>query len=291
MKHIKRVLVILLALLLILSFTGCQELLDAMEDKELRGYTEAMLDAIAENDFDRGYALVRDVATEADFRSLMSTLGEIFADEKAYELVPLSVYQNRSITNGEAVDVSQATYMMTVGSARYIVEVATHSSYENLSTFYVSLYENTDYYSTGTLGAMEGANPFQWIMLLSNLIPIALTIFAFVDACRRKIKQKPLWIAIILVGFAAVGATLGPTQFNLNFDIGWLFKYSAMILYGGGTMLFRLMLPVGAILYFALRKKLVIEHTPEVDEWHIEENGAPMPGEPREATDDGREDG
>ena len=55
--------------------------------------------------------------------------------------------------------------------------------------FYVTPYEQTDYYLTGTVGTMSGANTLQWVFLLLNVIPIGFTIFAFVDCCRQKIQR------------------------------------------------------------------------------------------------------
>ncbi|MBE6555909.1 MAG: hypothetical protein E7663_06785 [Ruminococcaceae bacterium] len=280
MKHMGRIMMIVLALLLLLSCMGCSQLLDAVEDEELRGYTEAMLDAIVENDLDAGYALIDDVCTKAEFRSLLTALRQLFGNADTYELEPLAIYRNRSIQDGETVDSVQASYMMTVGTERYVIDVATHSTCENLAAFYVTPYEKTDYYRTGELGAMEGANALQWVMLLSNLISIALVVFALIDACRRKIQRKPLWIVLILLALVTVGITLGATRLNFNFNLAWLLGYSALILYGGGTTVFRVMLPLGAILYFILRKQLVVKPAPEVVGEPIPEEQAPPPSEP-----------
>lgn len=256
MKHDRRFILFALAAFLLLSCIGCSRVPGFMENKELRGYTEAMLNAMIDNDYDAGYALVADVCTEAEFHSLFTETCELFGDADTYELMLLNISQNRSFNNGETVRSAQASYRMTVGSERYIITVAMHSSYEKLASFYINDYEKTDYYRTGELGTMEGANAFQWAILLSNAVSVALIAFTLVDACRRKIKLKPLWIVLILLGLVSVGMTLGAGQFRFNFNMGWLFSYSALILCGGGTTVFRVMLPVGAIVYLILRNRL-----------------------------------
>ncbi len=266
MKHILRIVMLVLVASVLLLCTGCSQMLGAMEDKELRGYTETMLDAIIEDEYDVGYALVDDVCTSEEFSSMFTAARKLFGDADAYELTPIGFYRNRSVNNGETVDSVQTVYVMTVNSQNYVVDVTTHSTYEHLSSFHISPYENTNYYRTGELGAMKSANALQWVMLLSNIISIALIAFALVDSCRRNIKRKPLWIALIALGLVTVGVTFATNRFNFNLAINWLFKYSALILYGGGTTVFQVMLPVGAIAYFVLRHKLVIKSAPEVTE-------------------------
>lgn len=266
MKFTRKIMAVMLTVFLILSSTGCSKLLDVMEDEELRGYTETMLDAIVENDYAAGYALVDDVCTAADFSSMFTAVREMFGNSDTYEIEPLSIYRNRSINNGETVDMIQASYMVTVSSERYVVNVTMHSTYDNLSSFSITPYEKTNYFRTGELDTMEGANAFQWMILLSNIISLALIVFALVDSCRRKIKRKPLWIVIIALGLVSVGVTRGATGLNFNFNVGWLFAYSALILYGGGATVFRVMLPLGAILYLVLRSRLVVKPAPKVSE-------------------------
>ena len=274
MKRMGRAMMLLLAVVLLLACTGCSQLLGAMEDEELRGYTETMLDAVFQNDYATAYALVDDVCTEADFRALFTALRELFGDADTSGLELLQIYRNRSLSNGESVDSVRASYGMTVSEERYVIDVARHSSCESLAAFYVTPYEKTDHYRTGELGAMGGANALQWVMLLSNFIAIALIVFALTDALRREIKRKPRWIVFIALGLVTVGATLGASQLQFNFNIGWLFAYSAFILYGGGTTVFRVMLPVGAIVYLISRNSLVVKPVPQVKQ---EQSEAQMP--------------
>ena len=46
--------------------------------------------------------------------------------------------------------------------------------------------------------------------------------------------------------------------------MGWITAYSALIRYGSGTVMLRLMLPVGTIIYFAMRRSLLKESTPAI---------------------------
>ena len=57
-------------------------------------------------------------------------------------------------------------------------------------------------------------------------------------------------ILVLLFGFFTVGVTISDSMFRTNFNLSWITAYSALIRYGSGTMVARLMLPVGAIAYF-----------------------------------------
>ena len=96
------------------------------------------------------------------------------------------------------------------------------------------------------------------------MIAIGFTVFALVDCSRQKIKKKALWILLLLLGFISLGATISSTSFRLNFNVGWITAYSALIRYGSGTVMLRLMLPVGTIIYFAMRRSLLKESTPAI---------------------------
>ena len=117
-------------------------------------------------------------------------------------------------------------------------------------TFMLTPYEDTDYSSTGTLGRMKGASPVQWLFLLLNVVSLAVAAYAIVDCARRKVEKKVLWILVLLFGFFTVGVTISDSMFRTNFNLSWITAYSALIRYGSGTMVARLMLPVGAIAYF-----------------------------------------
>ena len=133
-----------------------------------------------------------------------------------------------------------------------------------LNSFYLTPYEKTDYYFTGTLNNLKDATGAQWGFLLLNVIAIGFTVFALVDCSRQKIKKKALWILLLLLGFISLGATISSTSFRLNFNVGWITAYSALIRYGSGTVMLRLMLPVGTIIYFAMRRSLLKESTPAI---------------------------
>jgi hypothetical protein len=226
------------------------------ENPELRQDTEAMLSALTRDDFAGAYSLVRDLCTEAEFAPAYDQMRPLVAGAESYTLTLLSVSSNTNITNGDKVSTVQAVYNMESNMGRLIISVSSDSRH-GLTSFWLTPFEETDYYFTGTLPTMEKAGAGQWIMLLSNLVSIGFAVLALIDCCRHKFRKKITWILLIVLGFVTFSTTIGATGFRTNINIGWLTAYSALIRYGSGTFTFRLMIPGGAIAYFIARRSLL----------------------------------
>ena len=245
--------VCLLVLTVALLLGGCAPVLEQAENTELRQQTESMLNALLADDIQAGYALVREVCTEEEFRSIFSQMQALIGDVDTYTLTLLSVYTNIGIADGQKVRVTNAAYQMTTPQSNIVVSVRSDSRI-GMSSFYLTPYEKTDYVAVGTLKQMQGATAAQWILLLSNLLALGFTGFMLVDCCRRKLPKKVFWILLILIGFLSLGVTVSDAGFQLNFNLGWIMAYSALIRYGSGRWVFRLMLPVGAFSYWIARR-------------------------------------
>ena len=258
---VKSVCVIILTVLILCS--GCTAVLQELENAEVRQSTEGMLDALIANDFQTAYSLVNKICTEEDFKPAFTQMQELLGNVDTYELKLLSIYTNGTITNGQKSSSVSSVYEMTTKSGRVIVSIRMDDQV-GLNSFHLTPYEKTDYYFTGTLSNLKDATGAQWGFLLLNVITIGFTVFALVDCSRQKIKKKALWILLLLLGFISLGATISSTSFRLNFNVGWITAYSALICYGSGTVMLRLMLPVGTIIYFAMRRSLLKESTPAI---------------------------
>ena len=260
-KLVRSVCVVILTVLMLCS--GCGAVLQELENAEVRQSTEEMLNALIANDFQTAYSLVSKICAEEDFKPTFTQMRELLGNADTYELKLLSIYTNGTLTNGQKLRSVNSTYEMTTNSGRVIVSVRMDDRI-GLSSFYLSPYEKTDYYFTGTLENMKDATGLQWCFLLLNVVAIGFTVFALVDCSRQKIKKKALWILVLLIGFVSVGATIAATSIRLNFNVGWITAYSALIRYGSGTVMLRLMLPVGTIVYFAMRRSLLKQSTPAI---------------------------
>ena len=249
---------IILTVLMLCS--ACTAVLQGLENKQVRQSTETMLDALIGNDFQTAHSLVRNICTEESFKQSFAQMREFLGNVDTYELKLLSIYANSSVSNGQRVNSVSSAYEMITKNDRIIVSVILDDQV-GLNSFYLTPYEKTDYYSTGTLGNMKGSSGLQWALLLLNVVVIGLSVFAIVDCCRQKIKRKALWILLLVLGFFTIGATVSSTGIKLNLNLGWITAYSALVRYGSGTVMLRLMLPLGTIIYFIARRALLKNNT------------------------------
>ena len=254
---------VLLAVLL--CFSGCAKLLQGMENPEVREDTCAMLDAVLADDLDAAYAMVSQVSTREEFVPVYEQWTDFLGGAADYELKLLSYYTNTSVSGGENTVTVQAVYEMNTESARAIVAVLVDRQL-GITGFQVAPYEQTDYYYTGLLGHMEDADIVQWGLLLSNVVAIGLTVIALVDCCRHSVKKKGLWITVLILGFMTVSVKTAASTFGIHFSFGWLLNYAALVRYGGGTTILRILVPVGAVAYLIARRKILKKDAPEVTE-------------------------
>ena len=264
MKNFRIATVLLIALSLVFLCTGCSSQdLSAYDNPEVRVRAEAMLDAILADDCPSAYSLLlKDACTESEFAGVFESMQEYTGNTEQYALNLLYIQTTTSLTNSAAGKVIYATYDMTSNGPHLVIDIGVNENFE-IIRFYVTPYEQTDYYLTGTVGTMSGANTLQWVFLLLNVIPIGFTIFAFVDCCRQKIRRKVLWLLLLVFGFFAIGFTLSSSAMRINFNLGMISVYTALILYGSGTTMIRFMIPAGAIAYFIARKSQLKKDVPQ----------------------------
>ena len=265
MKKRKILTLTAVVLAVVLCFAGCSEMYQRAENAEIHQQTRAMLDAVIANDLDAAYAMVSDVFAMEDFQPNFQVLAELVSGTEGYELEMLSYYTYSSLVNGNRTQTVQSVYEMTTETERFIVEVVI-DSYLGMTTFRMVRYEETDYYYTGLLGHMEDADIVQWGLLLSNVVAIGLTVIALVDCCRHSVKKKGLWITVLILGFMTVSVKTAASTFGIHLSFGWLLNYAALVRYGGGTTILRILVPVGAVAYLIARRKILKKDAPEVTE-------------------------
>lgn len=260
-KYFSALMCVILLILCVLC-TGCNEALQNLDSEKVREPAEAILDALIADDYNGTYALVSDICTEEEFSAAYKQMKDLLGETDDYELSLLYIYTNSSLKNGKKSSYTEAQYELTDENVRLVVSVRVDGK-DELTSFYLTPYEQTDYYTTGTLENIKELNGVQWIFLLVNVVAIGVTVFALVDCCRHKIRKKVLWILILIFGFVTVAATISSTGFVFNFNVGTITAYSALIRQGSGTLIVRLMLPVGAIWYFLARRSLLTPKPPE----------------------------
>ena len=117
-----------------------------------------------------------------------------------------------------------------------------------------------DLEATGGITSMGGANIFQWILLILSALGIALVVLMVLDCAKRQLNAKALWIIVIALGHLKAYVNTVEEELDFGWNIGALLPYSRLILYDNGMFDFLVVLPVGALVYFFLRKWLTAKY-------------------------------
>ena len=262
-KILFRLAAILMTVVLLLSFAACNPADLAEENAEVREMTEDMIDAIIAGDKNAAYQIVPDIP-QAEFDQAFDALYECLSTVESYTLTMRNI--NVNTVNG--VTQYKIVYLLETNAGDYFLESGTRTDMKGLSTFQMGTVEDNTTRFTGTLTTMKGANVAQWVLLVIGMATYAFVIWALVDCIRRKLKQKWACILMIIFGSVAFLFTVQSSGVNFNFNFLNILSYTALMVYQNppDALQLRIFVPVGAILYLALRHK-----------WTIKDEAPPVP--------------
>lgn len=261
MKNIKKILAVFFILLLCFSLASCE--LETEQGNEIKAQCKIFLDAAISEDAPAARNVLAAEMDEDAFAKAFPIICEYISGVNTYTLTQTGF--NSGIDNG--LSYYEAIFTMKTNVGNFEVRAMEVEGYEGLYNFNITSEEDLNPSYTGTITSIKGSNAFQILILLFSAVCIAFIIFALIDCCKHKMKYKPLWIIIILFGVVAFTVTLNNTDINFKARVAaMLFSYSYLQIYETGALIFNLSIPVGAIVYFFLRKKLYASATVKEEE-------------------------
>ena len=196
--------------------------------------------------------MIKETTSQEDFHAFYNQVYPSLSQIKSYELKQVGWYTN--VRNG--VKSYQTAYQMTTDSgAVWGIRLTT---VEGVNGIYgLHMQDNTEF--VDQTASLKGID---WVLKGVSILVMAFSVWMIVDCAKRKIRKKPLWIILILFGISA-GLTFGSAGFSTNFHVGLFISMSGAVVdpvLGSASM--NLVVPVGALLYFALRKRLEKKEIP-----------------------------
>lgn len=232
----------------------------------------AFVDALSKNDIEAVAPLIdEEHFPRKDLDDVFNNARQSIGAFSSYENKGISDYV-RSEQNGKTVE--SAAFRFYTDGADFCVRITRIGNSEKICELTIGSIQ------TGGVFSMEGANALQWLVLILGIATIGFTVFAFIDCARRKFKSKGTWCAIILLGVLRVGFTVNQAGFAPNAGFGLIISPSSLLTYSLGGYSLSLIIPVGAIVYLVMRKKLLRPQAPQdLDEeeslCEVEEEEAP----------------
>ncbi len=243
--YLKITAVIILVLAVVIGLTACSAKTDIGMVDDL---TEDFLDLVLAEDHKGAYELVKRHTYYADFKACWDAMRSSLNGATEYEMEQIG--WNVNLQNGATYRIAAFEVELNNGRTLFIRTTLVDGE-EGIGGIFFN--DITDFNATyGVLATVAN------IALVGfSLLVIAFTVWMIVDCARRKIKKKPLWIILILLG-VTFSVTMGK-QFSLKFGLGLFLTFSSVtadpsIL----SIISKLAIPVGAIIYFVLRKRLTV---------------------------------
>ncbi len=246
----KRKLTVLLCSLLVLVFLlgSCTVAEDSGESKKL---CKEFVDYALADDRASAYDMVKNIASEEDFNALWQYVRAIFKDSKSYELK--QTYWNKSLDDG--VSTTTVTFEMVTDDEKIcMIYIVTMPQVEGIAGIHF-----TDV--TEFAEKTKGLDTVNLVLTVISLIAFGFIVWMFVDCMKRSIKRKVLWAIIICVELA-FSITYGPQNLSFNWWFGTPTASSGIVAnLSNLSITLTLAIPLGAIIYFFVRKKLPLKES------------------------------
>ena len=270
------VLCLLVTALALISLGSC-----APQQMDIGSNTELgtqFMDCMIGNNYDAAYDLVKETVSPTDFSAYWATVQPIVQGAASYELEQIGWYVN--MTNGTVSRTTAYQVYLDNGNIAFL-RVITYDGIEGIAGLYVSDV-------TAFITAADATVPvLKAVFAVISVLSIAFCIWMLVDCLRRKIKYKVLWAIAIFVGVAftvTVGATAG-----FRFMIGLMLQANTVAADPSiQSIMVKIVLPVGAIVYCCLRKRLTV--VPAAEPQMTESSEFLTADEPPKAEDPSAED-
>ena len=249
----KLILAVCAILSLLMLFCGCTAKEDSVESRTL---CKTMLDYIIQNDYEAAFGMVSHVASEEDFAYLWNEMRSVFQNSKSYELNQKSWHQKW--TNGVTTIEVLFEAVTDDGKVCYFTVYTTDQIEGIVGLYFVD--------STDFIQETESLSVVNIFLVVFSLICMAFSIWMLIDCLKRRLHRKILWALLTLlhVGFTL---TTGASVFNFRFRI-LLFNGMSMIDTNPAMLAIAItvFLPIGAIVYFFMRKRLTIPEEPTAED-------------------------
>lgn len=269
---------LIIALILLVSCDSINE----EKQMEMKTISECVVDCIMKNDMEKAYTYMDEsYISREDFYQIFPQIIDYVGEFKGYEIkgpVEFKVYSQ----NGTSA--TWLKYLVDTDNLDFYIEVGTVEDRALLSSCNVVLKEDADVISGNNFSNVVGKSPFQIIVLLLGFVGVGFAVWMLVDCVKKNVKKKVLWILVIIFGQLITSIAVYNGDFNIQWNIGLILAVSTLSM-SENVLVLRFSLPLGAIVYSILRKKLIVKDIP------VEAMAQEIPSQSNEESekDDGRE--
>ena len=216
---------------------------------EAENYARTFLDAVINNDAIAAYSVFdKDCISDKEFIDFYGMVNQSLGKTKSYDLKVTG--WNLTIKNG--IETKNVTFLVKTDDGKNIqLSIVTVTGYEGIA--------GIDYKEIESVQKLSPVLP-NIFLIIFTLLGVALIVCMIVDLARKPLNVKKsvkvLLVILILVCYG-VSVKVGASLFNVTSRFGLAIPASHISVSDSVNVV--LMLPIGAIVYFFIRKKLPLK--------------------------------
>lgn len=237
--------VLLLVFLTLTVLIGCESAL--INNGMHRAECEAYLDAMLAGDFEAAHAITPAIDRE-EHRAYFEESRKALEGATTYTLTQTGWKSNYN--NGVATHIA-AYQIVTDNGVTCQFSLQTTDGVEGIS--HIAFRD-----STAFIASTRSVGTINLVLTFVSLIPIAFNLWMIVDCALRKINPlHKLWCMLICLLSLCISFTVGNESFFTRFSLGTCASFTTLeAIIPNETVVLTIALPIGALIYFFLRKKL-----------------------------------
>lgn len=245
----KRSVVCLLILLVasVLLLSGCESAI--INNGLHRNECELYVNALLKGDFEAAHA-VTPALSEEEHRPYFNEFCKSFRGATSYTLTQTG--WNINTTNG--VTTRTAAYQIELDTGVICqLTLQTHEDVEGIA--YINFNDSSAFIeSTKNVGTVN------ILLIVGSLVLMVFPVWMLIDCIKRKMAKKAWWIVLILLSLSLT-FTNGAHTMNTSFMVSLFCFFSSIeAVIPNETVSLTVVLPIGALIYCFLRKKLTAKY-------------------------------
>lgn len=251
----RKIIVLIVAFLMTCALTSCAKLVEDV--KEMDPYMDLFLKAIETGDYDDFLEICSNEYSDDELINIMDQISAYMrGDIKGYKRENYN-FQSRRY-NGYTYKIRTAQYWVDTDVDRYLVTLGLQEEnglLPEINSFTVT--SSADVENQRWLIKWDDLDALQIGPLLWTVVSAGLIILSIVLCAKANIRHKALWILISLLGTVGFTYSHMSSNFHLQFHLIVSLPISYCYKYADGSVLLRIMAPVGAMIFMLIRKHLI----------------------------------
>ena len=237
-----RITAVMLCILMLFALTSCNTK-EKLEQNRAVGDT--FMGHVLGDDYASAYAMVSATVSDGDFSAYWEDIRATASGATSYDMEETEW----DIRTADGLTSATVSYRVDLDNGRTaLLRVVTREDIEGIAGIHFS--DVTDF-----VASTASYLPIVKIMMqVFTVLALLFMVLMLVDCLRRKMKYKFLWAFLILCGIG-VTVTVGDVHASEYFMGLMVEPSSASLDLGRLAVSFRLMIPLGSVLYLFLRKK------------------------------------